>query len=802
MSDELCDLEAERNVLGALLMAPDVFIDVASTLRPDDFYRPAHETIWQAIAAQAASDEPVDPVLIMERLRAQGDLNRVGGPEYLHTLVSETASAANALYYARIVHRYGGVRRVQSAAMQIEQLARSSTGGDLDDLRQRASSAMDRAVDDQKPRGGWVYDTFPATLESLSEPARSIPSPWSELDRYIGGFSPGRLVVVGARPGVGKALALDTPIPTPDGWTTMGEIKVGDEVLGVDGLPAKVSRTTPVQHNRICYEVEFSDGEVITADADHLWFTETRASRRAAIPPARYTYNRTSPFSRDQRWKSEKPSIKTTREISETLRVGPDDRLNHSIPLAEPLDLPDVDLPVDPYVLGYWLGDGTSRSAMISVGDDDLDHLLRQVERAGYHHRAKRQRTAWAVRVSTQTIFSSGGRRGRDSLQARLHALGVIGRKHVPAGYLRSGTKQRQALLAGLLDSDGTVSATSGRVTFTSTSATLAADVTELIRTLGYQPSVGEKRVNGRTASSSTAFNVGFVANDNPFRLPRKADRVPGERSNRASRRYICDVRQTDSVPVRCIQVENIDHMYLAGRAMVPTHNTAWALQSAMHTANQPGFSAAYASLEMTEEELHFRMLSQLGRVPYDRLERRGLGDRDWDQISGVTARMSAMRVNIMDTGSVRVHDVWHYVRGLNRRQRIGVVVVDYLQLMQSPNTKQPRHEVVADYSRQLKLMAKDQQVCVIACSQLNRASTSRRDGRPGLSDLRETGAIEQDADAVVLLHRDVDGERQTDMEFIIGKNRHGSTGIVKAEFIGRFQHIKQAEWSPHDTLD
>jgi replicative DNA helicase len=433
VSDELCDLEAERNVLGAVLMAPDVFIDVASTLRPDDFFRPAHETIWQAIAAQAASDEPVDPVLIMERLRAQGDLNRVGGPEYLHTLVSETASAANALYYARIVHRYGGVRRVQSAAMQIEQLARSSTGGDLDDLRQRASSAMDRAVDVQKPRGGWVYDTFPATLESLSEPARSIPSPWSELDRYIGGFSPGRLVVVGARPGVGK---------------------------------------------------------------------------------------------------------------------------------------------------------------------------------------------------------------------------------------------------------------------------------------------------------------------------------------------------------------------------------TAWALQSAMHTANQPGFSAAYASLEMTEEELHFRMLSQLGRVPYDRLERRGLGDRDWDQISGVTARMSAMRVNIMDTGSVRVHDVWHYVRGLNRRQRIGVVVVDYLQLMQSPNTKQPRHEVVADYSRQLKLMAKDQQVCVIACSQLNRASTSRRDGRPGLSDLRETGAIEQDADAVVLLHRDVDGERQTDMEFIIGKNRHGSTGIVKAEFIGRFQHIKQAEWSPHDTLD
>src|SRR5699024_8111406 len=161
-----------------------------------------------------------------------------------------------------------------------------------------------------------------------------------------------------------------------------------------------------------------------------------------------------------------------------------------------------------------------------------------------------------------------------DSLATRLRVLDVLGNKHIPAAYLRAGVAQRRALLAGLLDSDGTASARSGRVTYTSTRAILAENVAELARSLGYQPTVGHRRVSGRTEATSTAFNVGFTTDNNPFRLPRKAERVSGRRSDRASRRYITDVRTVGSVPVRCIQVDNSDHMYLAGRAMVPTHNT------------------------------------------------------------------------------------------------------------------------------------------------------------------------------------------------------------------------------------
>ena len=110
-----------------------------------------------------------------------------------------------------------------------------------------------------------------------------VPTGFTDLDRLLNGLQAGQLIIVAGRPGLGKALALDTPLPTPTGWTTMGEVRAGDQLLGADGKPTTVLRAFEVMHGRPCYEVEFSDGSVIVADAEHLWKTTTRASRRQTL---------------------------------------------------------------------------------------------------------------------------------------------------------------------------------------------------------------------------------------------------------------------------------------------------------------------------------------------------------------------------------------------------------------------------------------------------------------------------------------------------------------------------------------
>ncbi len=145
--------------------------------------------------------------------------------------------------------------------------------------------------------------------------SRGVPTGFTELDELTNGLHPGQMIIVAARPGVGKALALDTPLPTPDGWTTMGDVAVGDELLGADGQPTRVVAATEIMLGRPCYEVEFSDGTVIVADAEHQWPTDTRASRKSAQAAAA-GYNR---------YKNQRTfaAVRTTDDIAGSVRCGP-----------------------------------------------------------------------------------------------------------------------------------------------------------------------------------------------------------------------------------------------------------------------------------------------------------------------------------------------------------------------------------------------------------------------------------------------------------------------------------------------
>lgn len=202
--------------------------------------------------------------------------------------------------------------------------------------------------------------------------------------------------------------------------------------------------------------------------------------------------------------------------------------------------------------------------------------------------------------------------------------------------------------------------------------------------------------------------------------------------------------------------------------------------------------TVAFMSLEMSVIDVNTRLISADTGIDMGVLMRHQLNEHDYTKISKWMGGNVNKNLFTNDNTGASITDVQRFVRNVSRRGNLSGVVVDYLQLMsQQPGDKRPRHEFVADLSRQLKIMAMELDVPVIALSQLNRGSTSRDDQRPKISDLRESGAVEQDADVVILLHREIDTENKYEIDMLVGKNRHGPTGATSMAFIGHNARIE-----------
>jgi replicative DNA helicase len=716
------DIAAEQCVLGGMMLSKDAIADVVEIVRSVDFYRPAHAAIFDVILDLYGRGEPADAITVAAALNNAGDLVRVGGAAYLHTLLALVPTAANAAYYARIVAERAVLRRLVEAGTRIVSMGYGTAAGqgrDVDDIVDLAQQAI---YDVTERRSG---DDF-AILADLLQPAldeieavgsrdgmmAGVPTGFGDLDRLLGGLHPGQLIIVAGRPGLGKALALDTPLPTPDGWTTMGEISVGDRLLDASGRPTTVVACSEIQHGRPCHEVTFSDGSVIVADGGHRWLTHTRRERRAGRSGA----------------------VRTTDELCQTLHPRGTRQANHSVLTAAPMRLPFADLLVAPYVLGAWLSDARP-----------------------------------PVRVS----------------YGLLRTLGVARERHIPMTYLRASEGQRRGLLAGLLDAGGGVTR-GGLVRLRVRSARLAADVYELIVGLGYQCTM-TRSAGRRSASGGTAQVLTFAAADDVFRIEGKQllhkRRRRALSSGEVRHRYVVSVRAVPSVPVRCVSVDNGEHLFLAGRSMIPTHNSTVSMDFARNAAVRHNQASAIFSLEMSKIEIVTRLLSAEAKVHLHTLRSGQLSDDDWTRLARRMGEISEAPVYIDDTPNMTLMEIRAKARRLRQRHDLKLVVVDYLQLMTSPKKVESRQQEVAELSRGLKLLAKEIECPVIAVSQLNRGPEQRTDKRPQLSDLRESGSIEQDADVVILLHRDdyydKESPRAGEADFIVAKHRNGPTDTV-----------------------
>jgi replicative DNA helicase len=577
---------------------------------------------------------------------------------------------------------------------------------------------------------------------------------------------------------MGKALALDTPLPTPTGWTTMGAIKVGEELYDAQGRPTRVVAATEVMHDRPCYEVEFSDGSRIVADAQHQWLTETRAARKSRWAADRH-YNR----ARNQRIL---PSVVTTEEMADTVRVCVEQRANHAIVNAAPLEGSWQRLPLPPYVLGAWLGDGHSAGNRITCETDEIPMYIE-----AYGLRVQHQGgMLYGIKIPKEVANG-------DTFTGLLREAGVLNNKHIPPAYLRAAEPLRRELLAGLMDTDGTVVKGVGSCQFAVTNKRLADDVYELIVSLGYRCGRTSKAVNGRSTESSTCYILNFSTTDDVFRLYRKQLAHKEERPTstvRIGRRYVTAVRKVASVPVRCVQVDNPDHLYLAGRAMIPTHNSTLALDLCRAASIQNNLTSVFFSLEMTRSEITMRLLSAESKVPLNHIRNGNMSDDDWSKLARHMGRISGSPIFIDDSPNMTMMEIRAKARRLKQRHDLRLVVIDYMQLMTSGRKVESRQLEVSEFSRQIKLLAKELEVPIVALSQLNRGPEQRGDKRPMMSDLRESGSLEQDADMVILLHREDVYEKEStrpgEADLIVAKHRNGATRDITVAFQGHYSRF------------
>lgn len=341
----------------------------------------------------------------------------------------------------------------------------------------------------------------------------------------------------------GYALALDTPILTPAGWETMRSLCVGDKIFDDSGRIRYVIEKSEIWEDRQCYELRMSSGESIVADEKHLWRIWTANDRH----------------------EKKSTRLETTAQIYDRYK-----RVKHSpcISVGEcaEVDQPAQHLPLDPYILGYWLGDGSAISSDFTVGVEDFPHFASEVKKAGY--------TAGYDGVKRSYVYK---------LREKLRAVGVLGNKHVPSAYLRGSTEQRLAVLQGLLDSDG--SSPKGRVPtrFMNTNIKLVEAVSELVLSLGSIPrvTISSKKgsVHGKSGgkhivSRKHCYMVSFWSKHPLHRLPRKLEQQTRDFVASCNRYYIRGIKKVKPHQTVCIQVDGPSGMFLAGKTLVPTHNS------------------------------------------------------------------------------------------------------------------------------------------------------------------------------------------------------------------------------------
>lgn len=793
--------DAERAVLGAILINNNAFYRIIGTIDTEDFFRDAHRTIFATMRRMAEHSQEIEALTLKEELAKHAQLDQVGGISYIASLMDVVPDVANVERYAHIVKEKSMLRRLIVMGNSVMRAALDAPS-EPSEVLNIAEKSLYEIAEGSTDKGFVSLDRITRTNMAAIEQIHSnagrlvtgLPTGYDRFNEMTSGFQPGDLIILAARPSMGKAQPLDAQVLTRRGWTMMGSLCVGDELASVDGAESRVVGVFP-QGERQVYRIEFSDGRSTECCLEHLWRVQYRE------------------------WNE--PRVVSTERLIEMLgKKRYRGRLYIETFSGEFGS--DENLPLDPWLLGALLGDGTTHGTSVAFSTGSSE-ILANVQAAVGSDLRVTHISGYDYRIAQTGPKTRGrGYRNPSRVTAALQALGIWGcrahEKFIPQQYLSASFDNRMKLLKGLLDTDGWVEKW-GSVRFSSSSHRLACDIVDLVRSVGGTASYTEKQTSytyadeRRTGRLSYVCNIQFQARRGPELIHDKEQRrVPRKRLRRLNVRSITPTRVCAT---QCIAVSHPSSLYVTDGFTV-THNTSFMMNIAESIA-LPGkdglprngdrlYSVGVFSLEMSKEQIGLRILSSESGVSNHLIRSGMLSERNWRELAEASARLAKGKIFIDDTPGMDPLEMRAKARRLKMEAGLDMVMVDYLQLMAIKGKIESRQQEVSQISRSLKAIAKELGVPVLSLSQLSRRSEQRTgDHRPQLSDLRESGSIEQDADLVAFIYRDEVYNKETEekgiAEIIIAKQRNGPIGDFKLVFRNDitkfFNYEPQPDYSP-----
>jgi len=846
------NLEAEASVLGSLMLDRNAIVRVADFLRPEDFYLDHHAQVYRAALNLYDRADPIDLLTLAAELETMRVLERIGGQAFLAELQSGVPTAANVEYYGHLVEEGATKRKLIGAGGRITALGF--------DESTPASQALDTAesvifnIAEGRITQDFVAlkDILKTTWDQIeqihkdSSVISGVPSGFNDLDAKTGGFQKSDLIIIAARPGVGKCIRADSLIDDP---VTGARLTIEQIVRERRPIAFGLSPRGRIEWRHI--------GDWVDSGVQPCFAVTTQTGRRVEVTGHH-------PFMTVSGW-----------QPLHDLVVGD--------AIAVPRALPSFGKEsIDPQrarLLGYFIGDGglSSGSPAFTNIDPVIINDFKTIVVSHFPgcHVAQRGITyfvsAWTRmrRLNVKERLAAYLHRTRSPIIGWLTQFGLWGKKsdvkRFPDQAWRWNRETLREFLRALMSCDGSIFATPNgrpRIEFAVASEGLAKDVHHAFVRFGivarlYRKSERCWRVQITDSESVARYQaeigwIGEKADRFPKDLPQfrgnnghlpaavwqlvgqaastrhlswaKLAVASGERV-RTSKFETYNPRTNHGLSQRRLAIFNevLEDPQLAALAnpelywdriasIEPTgnhqvydltvpeganfiaedvivHNTSLTLNIAQHASIQYKIPVAIFSLEMSEQQLVTRLLCSEASVDSYRLRTGLLKDAEWPRIAQAMGALSEAQIYIDDSPSISVMEMRTKARRLKSANNLGLIIVDYLQLMQGRN-QENRVQEVSEISRSLKSLARELQVPVIACSQLSREPEKRIDHRPQLADLRESGGIEQDSDLVIFIYRErfyndnVAEDRRNIAEIIIAKHRNGPTGKIELLFI------------------
>ena len=858
------NVEAECGVLGSIIIDPEAIIQVADFLQAEDFYRDAHRTIYETILQLYDQHEPADFITICDELERRNKLESVGGAAYITSLINQVPTSGNVEYYGHIVERTAILRRLIHAAGEIAAVAYDEVD---------ANVAMDRAeqlifgISQRQTRSGFsslseILTDYMVKLDQLHERRGSVvgvPTGFTDLDRLTGGLQKSDLIILAARPSIGKCLPY---------WTLIDDPATGERLTLEECVQRRMATVHGLSEYGKIRVTEISDW--VDSGVKPCYRVLTRSGRQVDVTGHH-------PFLTINGWIP-----------LHDLQVGQ----HIAIPTSVPAFGTDESWPLEKVrLLAYFIAEGclTNKYPYFTNTDpvivEDFKHIIANhfpscaIKQYGIDYAVAQPRNA--------DTMKGGAILPKNPVTLWLTELGLMGKlakeKFFPTCVWKWSRRYLAEFLRALMSCDGSIYATSTGAPFIEfgvASQQLAADVYHAFVRFGITAQY-----------SKTTYNAWRVTITNPASAKKYQEEIGwiGEKANRfAEYEHIIPVRLSNlgHAPKEVWQIirndakkaglslielgrqsgettgrgkyagynphakRGVPRYRLAAYAKILNnpflslaaspdiywdeivsiepigehqvydltvpdganfvaqdvfvHNTSLALSLAHNSAAKFKRSVAVFSLEMSKEQLVQRLLSMDAGIDQQRLRTGWIEDDEWDRIITAMEHLSEANIWIDDTAGISTMEVRSKARRLQAEHGIDLIIVDYLQLMQATmggKRNENRVQEVSEISRSLKGLARELDVPILALAQLSRSVESRQSKVPQLSDLRESGSLEQDADVVMFIYRDdvynPETDRKNIADIIVAKHRNGPVGEVSLFFQSSQTRFRDLEVTP-----